>query len=68
MKSVVSLQKVDYERIWNPADPNYPSSDPGRGKGYQFMDMSSLDLSGRKSNTNTLTRLSSSPSTGLSFH
>lgn len=45
---------MDYDRLWNAPDPVYPSSDPGRGKGYEFMNMSAVDLSGRK--TSTLTR------------
>lgn len=43
------MQKVDYERLWHPTDPVYPPSDPGRGKGYEFMTMSSdINLTGRR--------------------
>lgn len=63
---MVINQKVDYERLWSSPDPVYPSSDPGRGKGYQFMDLSAVDLSGRR--TSTLTRpptVLSNPAFGL---
>ena len=63
------FQKVDYDRLWSVPDPVYLSSDPGRGKGYQFMNMPEVDLSGRR--TSTLTRpptILSNPAFGMEKH
>ncbi len=49
------LQKVDYERLWTKKETVYVEADPGKGSGYEFMNMSSaVDLSGRRSNRSSI--------------
>ena len=46
---------MDYDRLWAKKENVYVESDPGKGSGYEFMNMSSsVDLSGRRSNRNSI--------------